>query len=330
MISTPSAPAAPDPVAVAKAQTASNKETAITQTGLNSTDQVTPYGSLAYSQSGNWSDGTPHFTATQTLSPAEQNLFNLNNQTQSNLGQIGVDQSAKVGNILNTPFDINSAIGTQQSDISKTLLDPVWQQRQAQQESQLANQGIQQGSEAYTNAMRDFGMQRDNAYNSALLADRGQATQEALTNRNQPLNEISALMSGSQVSQPNFVGTPQTNVAPTDVVGAYNMANNAAMNTYNAQMGQSNAIYGALGSAAGTIGGMALGGWARSDRRMKRNIQQVGTTFKGTPIYAYRWMDEPAMQIGLMAQDVEKIVPEAVREIDGIKMVNYELALTGV
>ncbi len=257
MGSSPAPPPAPDPVATANAQTASNKATSIAQYGLGATDQITPYGNLSYTQGGTWSDGTPHFTATQTLSPEQQNLYNLGTQTQSNLGNIGVEQSDKVRGLLNTPFDLNSSINNQQSDIAAKLLDPQWQQRQSALETQLANQGVQQGSEAYTNAQRDFGMQRDNAYNSALLAGRGQASTEALAQRNQPLNEISALMSNSQVQQPNFTNTPQPQVANTDIAGINNSAFQNNFANYNAQMQQKNAMYGALGGAAGA----ALGGW---------------------------------------------------------------------
>lgn len=264
MGSSPSPPPAPDPVATANAQTASNKATAITSYGLNATDQVTPYGNLSYSQGTPWSDGTPHYTATQTLSPEQQNLYNLGTQTQSNLGNIGVEQSDKVRGILNTPFDINSAINNQQSDIAAKLLDPQWQQREGALQTQLANQGVQQGSEAYTNALRDFGMQRDNSYNSALLAGRGQAATEALAQRNQPLNEISALLSNSQVQLPSFTNTPQSQVANTDVAGITNSAFQNNFANYNAQMQQQNAIYGALGSAAGS----ALGGWGMGGFKM--------------------------------------------------------------
>src|SRR5678815_5513944 len=96
-----SAPAPQDPAATAAAAAASNKQTAITQYGLNATDQVTPYGNLSYAQGTPWSDGTPHYTATTTLSPEQQNLYNLGTQTQSNLGNIGVEQSDKVRGILN-------------------------------------------------------------------------------------------------------------------------------------------------------------------------------------------------------------------------------------
>jgi len=48
----PSPPAAPDPAATAAAQTATNKETAYWNAVLNNVNQVTPYGSLTYEQTG--------------------------------------------------------------------------------------------------------------------------------------------------------------------------------------------------------------------------------------------------------------------------------------
>lgn len=47
-----SAPAAPDPAATAAAQTATNKETALWNAVLNNVNQITPYGSLKYTQTG--------------------------------------------------------------------------------------------------------------------------------------------------------------------------------------------------------------------------------------------------------------------------------------
>ncbi len=49
---TPSAPAAPDPAATAAAQTATNKDTAYWNAVLNNVNQITPYGTLTYKQSG--------------------------------------------------------------------------------------------------------------------------------------------------------------------------------------------------------------------------------------------------------------------------------------
>ena len=50
--SSPKAPAAPDPVATAQAQTATNKETAYWNAVLNNVNQVTPYGNLTFTQTG--------------------------------------------------------------------------------------------------------------------------------------------------------------------------------------------------------------------------------------------------------------------------------------
>jgi cytochrome c2 len=77
-----------------------------------------------------------------------------------------------------------------------------------------------------------------------------------------------------------------------------------------------------IGDMIGTIGSAAF---AASDRRLKTDIQRVGTTDGGLPIYTYRYKGEDAMQMGVMAQDVEKVNPEAVREFGGYKAVNYAL-----
>lgn len=79
-------------------------------------------------------------------------------------------------------------------------------------------------------------------------------------------------------------------------------------------------IIGGLTSAAGNVMKM-------SDRRVKRDISHVGATTYGLPLYRYRYINSPEWHIGLMAQDVEQVKPEAVVEIGGIKHVNYELAL---
>lgn len=69
-----------------------------------------------------------------------------------------------------------------------------------------------------------------------------------------------------------------------------------------------------------------LGSLFKSDRRLKEDIEQVGTLFDGTPVYRYRYIGHQPFMIGLMAQDIEKITPEAVHEINGFKAVDYKLA----
>jgi hypothetical protein len=74
--------------------------------------------------------------------------------------------------------------------------------------------------------------------------------------------------------------------------------------------------------------GQATGGIKNlfSDKRLKVDIQQVGELFDGQPIYRYRYLDSPIFHIGVLAQEVEQIIPDAVSEAHGFKTVDYKLA----
>ena len=74
----------------------------------------------------------------------------------------------------------------------------------------------------------------------------------------------------------------------------------------------------------GSIGGAAAGNPAiMSDRRVKEDIKQVGTLDNGLPVYTFRYKGGSVTHMGVMAQDVEQVNPDAVVEIDGIKHVYY-------
>lgn len=62
---------------------------------------------------------------------------------------------------------------------------------------------------------------------------------------------------------------------------------------------------------------------AFSDKNIKENITHVGQE-NGYPLYEFNYMGEDKKYIGVMAQDVEKINPDAVIEQDGLKMVDYD------
>ncbi len=81
---------------------------------------------------------------------------------------------------------------------------------------------------------------------------RRQAITEMLAQRQTPLNEITALMSGSQVSNPFSVpGYAQnTQVAPPPIFGANQANNQYGMDVYNAQQGSANANNSAMASTA--------------------------------------------------------------------------------
>ncbi len=114
--SPPTPPPAPDPNAVSSGQTNANVNTAIASSILNHTNQVTPQGDLTYSQNGDMqtitlSDGStmqiPSYTATQTLSPTGQNIFNATQGTQYQLAQLASAQAGRVANTLGTQLNFD-------------------------------------------------------------------------------------------------------------------------------------------------------------------------------------------------------------------------------
>ena len=101
----PSAPAAPDPVATAQAQTASNKETAIANANLNRINQYTPQGSLEFNVTGTNADGTPKYESRQTYSPGEQSLYDQQLAISNQLNQTAGQQIGRVNDALGQGVD---------------------------------------------------------------------------------------------------------------------------------------------------------------------------------------------------------------------------------
>lgn len=82
---------------------------------------------------------------------------------------------------------------------------------------------------------------------------RSGAMQEQYAARNQPINEISALLSGAQVNTPNFQMATPDRMQTTDVAGIAQQGYSNQMQAYQQKMQQQNAMYGGLfglGSAA--------------------------------------------------------------------------------
>lgn len=318
-----SSPKAPDPVKTAAAQSASNRDTALSSQLLNFVDQQSPYGGLSYQQTGtnSYVDSltgktvtVPKFTATTTLSPEQDAILKQTQAAELNLGSIANERSNFLKDYLAKPFDVNAATEQKLYDLGSQRLDPRFEQQQEALRTQLINSGIRPGSAAYSRSLADFEQNRNDAYNQLALQGRQQAFQEASYERSQPLNEIGALLSGSQVQQFQPVNTPQTQVGGVDYTGLVNQQYQSKL------ANQQNMLGGLFGLASGGIGLL-------SDRRAKTDIKPVGRLDNGLTVYSYRYKGENETHIGLMAQDVEIINPSAVSVgSDGMKRVRYDLA----
>jgi len=279
---------------------------------VNQTDALG--NKLTYAQEGTWSDGTPKFSATQSLSAPSQQLLKTGQETQQNLSNLAQEQSGRLSGLLNAPLDW-SAQQNYLNDLTAQNLNPQWDRMAQQNETDLINRGMRPGSTAYNDAADQFRQSRSSAYNNANLNNFGTALQSQMAIRQQPLNEILALSGGSQLQSPQFTNTPTAQMAGTDVGGITNSGYQQQMQQYNA--GQQ------------TLGGLFSAGASLipllSDRRAKTDVERIGQTDSGVPIYKFRYKHGGPVQIGYMAQDLLETHPEAVTTgPDGFYRVNYE------
>jgi hypothetical protein len=297
-----SQPSAPDPYETASAQAGMNRDTAITQQQLNMTNQYNPWGSVEYAKTGtdgftdsqgNWIE-TPTYSQTTTLTPEQQAIFDQTQAAEGNLAGIANDQSAFLKDYLNEPFSFENSDAEQWAyDLASPRIMQQQGQNEATLRTTLANKGIREGSAAWDAEMSRLTNANTDQMNQLALTGRSQAFSEALAERNAPLNEITALLSGSQVSNPATMSsaTPQTGVGGVDYTGLVQDQYQAQNQNYQNKMG------GLFGLASAGIG-------LFSDRRLKTDIKRVGATDSGTPLYSYRYIWGGPVQIGVMAQDV--------------------------
>jgi hypothetical protein len=332
----PKAPAAPDYSAAARETAAGNLDAARAAAASNRVNQVTPYGNLDYSVTGSDPYGNPTWTARTSLSEVGQQL--LNNQNAASLG-LGGTINAALGQVQSTmgqAFNPNLPStgfnpGQSYQDAYMQRLAPQLEQNRDQLQQQLANKGIDIGSEAYDRAMQVQGQRENDLLAAATTQGFGvgsQANQQAfnqeMTKYNMPLNTLSALRSGSQVQNPTFVNSAQqATTAGPDLLGAAGMQ-------YNAQMGDFNAKQAAQQNFNQGLMGLAGAGIMASDIRMKENIIPMGSLPNGLPFYQFEYKPEfkdiagHGQFVGVMAQEVEMVRPEAViTTSEGYKMVNY-------
>jgi hypothetical protein len=218
-----------------------------------------------------------------------------------------------------------------QQEVARAALQ---NQAQAQRFNQILAQQAQRNAaigqrfdiDAQRAAFQNAAQQQQFQQNIAQQQFRNTAIQQALAQqaaiRSIPVNEISALLSGGQVSVPQFQGYSGVTVAPAPIFQGGQAQDAAAMQRYGIQANQAASNASGLFGALGNLGSAAITAGMFSDRRLKSNIVRVGTHPLGIGIYEYDIFGE--RQRGVMADEVENVRPEAVStHASGYKMVNY-------
>ena len=288
------APPAPDYLAAAKQQGIENIEAARATAKLGNPNIYGTLGNQTVSYEGDIptirQTLTPDAQATlESQQAVEKGLANLGQQG------IGTAQNA-LANPFNpnlsglkteldtsqlTQMPTNQGINAQEAIMRR--LQPQLTQNENATRQRMANQGLVPGGEAYENEMRIQGQNRNDLESQAALQGinldaalrqqglgeqqmrtqfgneaQQQSLAQQLALRNQPLNEISGLMSGSQIQMPQFQGYTGANIAAPQTYQATSDAYNAAMQQYGIRQNAKNAGMSGMMGLAGSLGGAGL------------------------------------------------------------------------
>lgn len=340
----PSAPKAPDPAALAREQAEANRITTFSPFGNINFGTVSEDGTFIPTQGGSQAavQINPTDLQTDTLQRQQETENLISRQLADRVGSLptGTIDTSGLPELRTDFGDQAQELERATFDRAMGLLSPVFDQREARLRNQLAQRGLPVGSEAANEELSLFGQNRSNAELAAAQdavglgrqeqsrlfgltqGARNQGLSETSFLRNQPFNELSAALSGSQLGQ--FQGQPIQG-QPIDILGANALQQQSQLANFNAQNQFGSDVLGGLFG----LGAAALPLIPFSDRRLKTDIRKVGKTDDGLNVYTYRYITGGPVQMGVMADEVEKVKPEAVGEINGFKAVNYGMIANG-
>ena len=271
--------------------------------------------------------------AAQANRAAQQQMSNQ----LSGIGQQGYAQGMgaanQMANLGQNLYNQGITSGQALSGIGQTGFG---QNLAASQQNQALGQGLYNQSMGVGQAAQGLGNQQ---YNQGMGASTalGNLANQGFNMGNTTANSLAAL--GTNAQQAGLAGAQAQMAAgqtqqQTQQAGLQALYNQfQQQQSYPFQVAQFLAnIAEGTGSLSGntttstTTGG---GGFFSSDKRLKENVQKVGKTNDGQPIYRFNYKGDPRTQIGLMAQDVEKSHPDAVGLAGGYKTVDYKKATQG-
>lgn len=193
-------------------------------------------------------------------------------------------------------------------DAATRLLNDAYNRQYQNTDEALINRGIQTGTKQYNQVMSDL----QNNQLGALSDIANQAIFAGQDYTSGQINNINALTGARDI---NYL---------TGMGGSNNSYDNAyAGQQYNNALRQqrNQNIKNAIGAAM----------YAFSDKKLKENLEPVGKLNNGLKVYVGNYKQETGLdttpQLFLIAQEVEKKNPDAVKEKNGFLAVNYKKAV---
>jgi hypothetical protein len=237
------------------------------------------------------------FNMANALANHQFNANSQNNMNQFNLGnqfQALRDNAAATNNM--GQFNTRNALDTQQFNAGLGF--------QNNQQGMQANQFNMNNRLQGLDVLGAGNNMQDNAYNQRMgLLNAPNAFNWGNLNNYSSIIQPGANVGGSQTSSQPYTTNRGANALGGALAGAQ--------------------IAGLAGQSAGW--GSLLGGLAMlSDRRMKTDISAVGKMENGLTVYRYRYKSGGPAMLGVMADEVRQVNPDAVTNVDGIDYVRYD------
>jgi hypothetical protein len=191
-------------------------------------------------------------------------------------------------------------------------------------------------SQGLNNAIGNLAYQNYNTQSTNQLTS---AADSAQNNNSQVVSNQNALTAGQagQTQAQNVLGSQiqgynYNQQLPYSMLNQYiqETMGNPGSSTSTTSPYFSNTASNLLG-AGSSIGGSALSAYMlssmmQSDRRLKKNIVRIGETAKKIPLYVFEYIWSDKKHVGVMSDEVRKIVPEAVHTgMFGFDMVDYSM-----
>jgi len=255
-----------------------------------------------------------------------QDLFADGNANElfSPLAQTSYEDQALAGvnqGVTATPDSLRADIDMQMNPFNDYVINGINDQAQGDYSilKQAANEAGQMGSNRQVLGANDIEMKR--------LDQIGRFKQDQYnTAVDNSLNQLTASR-GSDIGLRFGAGDflrgldTDTKQAPINAYTSYGQLLGELPQSGGSESSQSSSSTNGIGDAVAGIAGT----FAMSDKRLKENVEEIGIE-NGYPIYKFNYINVPEKSyIGVMAQDVEKVKPEAVREVEGMKQVNYDM-----
>lgn len=282
--------------------------------------------------SGSFASGSSKNTVSNPQALAAANelsnyLKSLNTSTVDNTYQnIANNAYSLSSNLPNYVYNVDGSDAARQRmenavyNQASTKLNQQFEQDLSNLNTKLQNQGIAVGSQAYNNAVSNLQNDQYDALTNAAYESVIQGQNAFSNSLNDSINAGNFTNSARQQSLSEILQTLQNSISGYDV---YNNIFNAMSQASDQVSKNSSTAYGVKADAQDVSSLLA----ALSDVRLKENISPVGKLDNGLTVYKFNYIGNPHTQIGLIAQEVKDVKPEAVvKGEDGYWRVNYDLA----